>query len=114
MIAAETLKRQLRLPFFMGVRMSADGPEQGVIDGYADALWMEKGLSENSLSSYRLDLKQFSLWLDGRGSRLLAASGVDIREYLAFRLEKKLSARSTARLLSCLRGFYQLQLPCIN
>jgi integrase/recombinase XerD len=90
--------------------MSADSPEQGVIDAYADALWMEKGLSENSLSSYRRDLKQFSLWLDGRGGSLLAASDIDIREYLAFRLEKKLSARSTARLLSCLRGFYQLQL----
>lgn len=90
--------------------MSQDCPEQGVIDAYLDALWMEKGLSENSLSSYRLDLKQFALWLQQQNSALLIVGGSDIRDYLAARLAKKLSARSTARLLSCLRGFYQYQL----
>jgi integrase/recombinase XerD len=90
--------------------MSIDSDEQGVVDGYLDALWMEKGLSGNSLASYRRDLQQFSRWLAARNSTLLAASDADIRAYLAARLQDKLSARSTARLLSCLRGFYQYQL----
>ncbi len=85
-------------------------PEQGVIDAYLDALWMEKGLSDNTLSSYRRDLKQFSLWLSSQELGLLKVDDGNIRRYLAARLNQKLSARSTARLLSCLRGFYQYQL----
>ena len=81
-----------------------------VIDSYLDALWMEKGLSQNTLSSYRRDLKQFDQWLKPLGKRLVGATKSDLQGYLAHRLALKKSARSTARLLSCLRGFYQYQL----
>jgi integrase/recombinase XerD len=81
-----------------------------LIDGYLDALWMEKGLSQNTLSSYRRDLRQFDQWLATEGSRLLKAKKADLHAYLAARIQQKKSARSTARLLSCLRGFYQYQL----
>jgi integrase/recombinase XerD len=77
-----------------------------IIEQYLDAIWMEKGLSQNTLSSYRRDLTQFA----NSGVSLLVVSKVDIESYLAERLKKKISARSTARLLSCLRGFYQYQL----
>ena len=33
------------------------------IERYIDAMWMEKGLSNNTLSSYRRDLRQFNEWL---------------------------------------------------
>ena len=33
------------------------------IERYIDAMWMEKGLSDNTLSSYRRDLRQFHEWL---------------------------------------------------
>ncbi|ARN76444.1 site-specific tyrosine recombinase XerD [Oceanicoccus sagamiensis] len=87
-----------------------------VIDRYLDALWMEKGLSQNTLSSYRSDLIHFDRWLLPRSVQLLRAQGSDIQEYLAYRLEKSQSStpiakrRSAARLLSCLRGFYRYQL----
>ncbi len=83
---------------------------QQVIDRYLDALWMEKGLSENSLSSYRRDLQQFAQWLQPQGIELLSVGRDVLLSYLAFRLEKGLSSRSTARMLSCLRGFYRYQL----
>lgn len=86
---------------------SADNP---VIDGYLDAVWMEKGLSQNTLSSYRRDLIQFDRWLQAATVRLLEVRQTDIEQYLAYRLQQKHSARSTARLLSCLRGFYQWQI----
>ena len=86
---------------------SCDHP---VIDAYLDALWMEKGLSQNSLSSYRRDLLSFDQWLRAHAGTLLGVVQSDIESYLASRLEQRLSARSTARLLSCLRGFYQWQL----
>jgi integrase/recombinase XerD len=84
--------------------------ETPIIDSYLDALWMEKGLSQNTLSSYRRDLSQFDDWLNKSSVTLLAVQQSHIEGYLGWRLQKKISARSTARLLSCLRGFYQYQL----
>ena len=81
-----------------------------VIDLYMDALFMEKGLSQNTLASYRRDLVHFDRWLVTQSVALLKVQKTDIHSYLSFRLQKKQSARSTARLLSCLRGFYQYQL----
>jgi integrase/recombinase XerD len=45
------------------------------IERYIDAMWMEKGLSNNTLSSYRRDLRQFNEWLLKRdGSTITQAS----------------------------------------
>ncbi|MEH6557191.1 MAG: site-specific tyrosine recombinase XerD [Oceanicoccus sp.] len=81
-----------------------------LIDTFLDTIWMERGLSENTLSSYRRDLMQFNRWLLDQSTMILAVRKSDVEAYLAFRLQRKISARSTARLLSCLRGFYQYQL----
>lgn len=81
-----------------------------VIDLYLDALFMEKGLSQNTLVSYQRDLIHFDRWLATQSASLLDVKKTDIEFYLSFRLQNKQSARSTARLLSCLRGFYQYQL----
>jgi integrase/recombinase XerD len=78
-----------------------------IIDRYLDSVWMEKGLSENSLESYRRDLIIFESWLSSRKTTLLKASKADISEFFGLRAEQGISARSVARLLSCLRGFYQ-------
>ena len=80
------------------------------IDRYLDGVWMEKGLAENSLSSYRRDLLLFSAWLQGQGTTLLQADKANIIGYFAYRAGQGLSAKSVARLLSCLRGFYQYAL----
>ena len=80
------------------------------VDTYLDALWLEKGLSENSLSAYRRDLSAFELWLQAKGIELLSAQAADIMSYLGDQLRAGKSNRSAARLLSCLRGFYRWQL----
>lgn len=87
--------------------MSESNHQTAIIDTYLDAVWMEKGLSQNTLGSYQRDLQQLAQWLQPQGKTLMAADSIDLDRYLAHRLEKKLSARSTARLLSCLRGFYR-------
>ncbi len=84
--------------------------EESVIALYLDAVWMEKGLSKNSLDSYRTDLTLFAQWLQQQNKNLLAADASTIQGYLAVRLENKLNSRSTARFLSCVRGFYRHQL----
>jgi integrase/recombinase XerD len=74
-------------------------------------LWLEDGLSRNTLSSYRLDLTQFAGWLENaHGKALLAADHSDLLSYLAHRVAGKAKATSTSRLLSSLKRFYQYEL----
>lgn len=77
-----------------------------IIDQYLDRIWAEKGLSNNTLVSYRRDLHGLAQWLAARDKTLVEASVDDIQMLLAERFERKLSPRSTARFLSSLRGFY--------
>lgn len=81
--------------------------DTALIAEYLDALWMEKGLSANTQESYRRDLTQFALWLRDEGASLQGADGILVQRYLESRLEAKLSSRSSARFLSCARGFYR-------
>lgn len=78
-----------------------------LIAEYLDAIWMEKGLSDNTQESYRRDLVQFALWLNQQGCSLINADTVSVQEYLNVRLQQKLSSRTSARFLSCVRGFYR-------
>jgi len=84
--------------------MPAENPQ---IERFLDAMWMERGLSDNTLSAYRNDLSQFALWLaQHRRVDLLAAARDHLSDYLALRSELQRSPRSSARLLSSLRRFY--------
>ena len=86
-------------------------PDETALDEFCDALWLEDGLSRNTLDSYRLDLKQFANWLNaGQKKALLAASHADLLAYLAHRVAGKAKATSTSRLLSSLKRFYQFEL----
>jgi integrase/recombinase XerD len=79
-----------------------------LLDEFCDALWLEDGLSRNTLDSYRRDLRQFAAWLEQtRGRDLLAAAHADLLAYLAFRVAGRAKATSTGRLLSSLKRFYQ-------
>lgn len=78
-----------------------------LIEQYLDAMWMEKGLSNNTLESYRRDITQFANWLAKQELGLQQVSAELLQDHLADRLERGLSARSTARFLSCVRGFYR-------
>lgn len=82
--------------------------EHSDIDRFLDALWMERGLSKNTLSAYRRDLAGFGDWLNKhRKHGLLDARRDDLLAYLSSRVESGARPRTTARLLSSLRRFYQ-------
>ncbi|BAN50355.1 site-specific tyrosine recombinase XerD [Metapseudomonas resinovorans] len=81
-----------------------------LIDRFLDALWLEKGLSAHTRSAYRSDLAHFNAWLDERGLALDKAGRDLILDHLAWRLEQGYKARSTARFISGLRGFYRFLL----
>lgn len=82
-------------------------PDAQVIDTVVDALWLERGLSEHTRSAYRSDLQILAAWLNGRNTDLLNVQRADLLDYLAARTRSAFSPRSTARLLSTLRRFYQ-------
>ncbi len=82
-----------------------------VIERFADALWMERGLSRNTLSAYQSDLTTLAAWLEqDRSLNLLAVDRIDLLDYLALQSRMGRKPRSTARVLSCLRQFYQYAL----
>jgi integrase/recombinase XerD len=96
--------------------MNGDGSKKVIaagdgqlLDGFLDALWMEHGLSRNTLAAYRSDLGGLAAWLQARGLGLVQASRHDLLAYLAERVGAGTHARSAARLLSSLRRFYRYQ-----
>nr|WP_026340010.1 site-specific tyrosine recombinase XerD [Amphritea japonica] len=78
-----------------------------MIEQFIDALWLEKGLSKNTLNSYRRDLSIYACWLNGQKQCLLESSRTNLLSYLNWRVRQRMKASSTARLLSCLRGFFR-------
>jgi integrase/recombinase XerD len=77
------------------------------IERFSDAMWMEHGLSRNTLSSYQNDLAGLALWLNRQNKHLDSVQRADILSYLASIVKLGNKPRSTARLLSSLRRFYQ-------
>lgn len=80
-----------------------------LIDEFCDNLWLEDGLSRNTLDSYRRDLEKFGLWLERKiGSVLLNALHADIQGYLAYLVvEQKAKPSSTARNVSSLKRLFR-------
>lgn len=80
--------------------------DSALLDVFTDTLWLEAGLSRNTLASYRSDLAQLAAWLAPRGKTLAGIEAVDIHDYLRD-FSRKSKATSQRRLISALRRFYQ-------
>lgn len=78
---------------------------KSTIDNFLDMLWMERGLSKNTLDAYRSDLYIYAKWIAMRGQQISAATATDVLSYLAEQDSK--SVRTTARRLSSLRRLFQ-------
>jgi len=84
-----------------GTRVRAQAIDEGVLDAFCDALWLEDGLSKNTISSYRADLLQLGAFLK---KDFLKAGEADLFAFLGSR---KGRASSAARRVSTLKRFYQ-------
>lgn len=89
-------------------RKSKRTPADPEIDAFLDALWMERGLSDNTLKAYRTDLSAFAGWQQRQGASLLQTRSGDLNRYLA--VQARTSVRSAARRLSSLRRFFRHQI----
>lgn len=81
-----------------------------IISDYLDAIWMQQGVSENTLASYRQDLKKFFLWTSSQNLQLSQLDCHHLETFLGAVKMDGLSVRSAARLLSCLRSFFSYAL----
>ena len=79
------------------------------IDVFIDQLWLEDGLSQNTLSSYRNDLKGFAEWCGKHALTLWGVQSQHVQEYLAYRFPL-VKVRSINRLIATLRRFYRYAL----
>lgn len=77
------------------------------LQAFLDSLWLESGLSNNTVAAYRRDLLGFSAWLSQFDTDLVAATRNDILRYQSERMREGRKVRSEARLLSTLRRFYR-------
>jgi integrase/recombinase XerD len=83
-------------------RIRAQALSPALLDAFCDALWLEDGLSKNTIGSYRTDLLQFLVFL--KGKEITAAAEADL---FAFMSSRKGRASSAARMVSTLKRFYQ-------
>jgi integrase/recombinase XerD len=84
-----------------------DSPDTQLLDQFLDGIWLESGLSANTLAAYRTDLLAFQIWLAKKGLTLEQVTRADLLAYLAANVRAGLSPRSSARHLSTLRRFYR-------
>lgn len=78
-----------------------------IVERFLDAVWMESGLSENTLAAYRRDLLALDKWLMTRDVGIAEVARGDLLGYLGYLSSKGQKPRSVARLLSSLRRFYR-------
>lgn len=83
---------------------------QTLLDELTDKLWLEEGLSRNTLQSYHQDLALFANWLQEHfDTNLIDATQSDIERYLAFKFPTS-KPRSISRLIASLRRLYRYAL----
>ncbi len=84
--------------------------DSNVVEMFLDNIWMEYGLSENTLSAYRNDLFNLLRWLSSFQVSISDVKHEHLLDHLVYRGAEGMQPRSGARLLSSIRRFYRYQL----
>ena len=79
---------------------------QASAEAFVDALWLEEGLSRNTLDAYRRDLVLLGQWLSGQGKALMAATEADLNGYFAAR-HAQTRATTANRRLTVFKRFFR-------
>ncbi|MFH4860576.1 site-specific tyrosine recombinase XerD [Vibrio diabolicus] len=78
-----------------------------LVEQFLDAMWMERGLSENTLASYRNDLMKLLTWMEKHRYRLDFISLSGLQEYQSYLVDLDYKQTSRARMLSAIRRLFQ-------
>jgi len=89
------------------VASSMSATFDGALDDYIQHLRVERGLSKHTVEAYASDLVRFGTWLDGERARLEQVDETLVAGYLVTLSQRGSSARTQARALSSIRGFFR-------
>ena len=78
-----------------------------LIETFIDSLWLEKNLSQNTLTSYKTDLEKFKNFLEKNEKSVLVADHFLILSFLSHLLDKGFSSKTVSRNISSLKSFYK-------
>ncbi|WP_299685476.1 site-specific tyrosine recombinase XerD [uncultured Vibrio sp.] len=81
--------------------------DHGLVEQFLDAMWMERGLSENTLVSYRTDLSKLLTWMEKNNYRLDFISLSGLQDYQSWLADADFKQTSRARMLSAIRRLFQ-------
>ena len=84
--------------------------DQTIIEAFLDALWSERGLSQNTLAAYGRDLKSLADWQLKNNREILSSSNTELLEYITLKIKQGSKSRSVARNISTFRRFFRYQL----
>ena len=87
-------------------KSSSSTEQHPLVDAFIEALWLEDGLSPNTLAAYRRDMQGFSQWLEAQDLHLDNAGEQDVQGYFADRFDQTRASTANRR-LTVLRRFYQ-------
>lgn len=82
---------------------------QSSIDAFIDALWLEDGLSKNTLAAYRRDLSLYADWLGAaaqQGRRINETAEIDLNRYFSAR-HAATKATSANRRLTVFKRYFR-------
>lgn len=88
-------------------RTGTAGDADPSIKRFLDAVWMERGLSQNTLAAYRADLTALARWLAERDVAVTATTRPELLAFIGSRVDAGARPRSTARQLSSFRRFFR-------
>ena len=77
------------------------------LDQFLDAMWMEEGLSQNTLAAYRRDLNKFQQWCSAQEKTYLIYLDLDLQTFLFWLFENDLKKSTRARMVAALRRYFQ-------
>ena len=86
--------------------MTIENRKDHLIDSFLDSLYIEKGLSNNTVSSYQNDIKSFFLWLDENSFNPLNINASDVNNYVSKLFGDGLKSSSVNRKISAIKSFY--------
>ena len=78
---------------------------EGLAGAFVDSLWLEEGLSRNTLDAYRRDLVLLGQWLAGRGKTLPETQEADLNAYFSERHAQTRATTANRRLTVFKRYF---------
>jgi integrase/recombinase XerD len=81
--------------------------QRDLVREFLTYIQVEKGLSRNTLESYRRDLARLQAWSEGRGKPTHQLERKDVREWIASMSREGLAASSVSRAVSAARGFFR-------